>query len=355
MADVNEQLYDLLVGHQIGLQRLTTRTVQALVRLVDRVERDVLAKLAEGGTELERARLARLLDALGAIYVTGYAELADRLERDAADLAQYEAEYVRDAVLKVLPPEVRAEVEFVVPSPQQLRSAVESRPFQGRLLREWGRDLGEGARQRVSDAVRMAAVEGETVPQLVRRVRGTRAAGYKDGITQMSRRGAESLVRTAMNHVANHAREAVIAENDDLADRVRWVSTLDTRTTPVCRERDGKTWPVGSGPRPPAHWGCRSTVVPVIKSWRQLGIDLPELPEGTRASMSGQVPASETYQTWLERQSAETQDEALGPTRGALFRGGGLTVDRFVDPAGRQLTLAQLRARDAAAFRRAGL
>lgn len=358
MPDANEQLYDLIVSHQIYLTRYSTRTLRGIVRLIDQCEADVTAELARGGTELTRQRLGRMLDALRGIHAAAYAEIAARLEEAAGELAEYEGAWIGEAVEAAAPPgpvRLAIRTEWVVPAPEQLRAAVEARPFQGKLLSEVAAEMGQAAYVRVRDAVRQGFAEGQTSDQIVRRIRGTRAARYKDGVTEISRRGAEAVVRTALNHTANYARQATLEQNTDVVDRLRWVSTLDMRTSPICRARDGQTFPVDSGPRPPAHWNCRSTMAPVMKSWADLGIDLPELPEGTRASMSGQVPASETYQTWLARQPAATQDEVLGPTRGRLFRAGKLPLERFVDATGHEYTLEELRRRDAAAFRRAGL
>lgn len=71
--------------------------------------------------------------------------------------------------------------------------------------------------------------------------------------------------------------------------------------------------------------------------------------------MSGQVPDDMTYQDWLKKQPVERQDDILGKTKGQLFRKGGLTLERFVDRNGRELNLAELRAKNAAAFAKAGL
>ncbi|WVM87989.1 hypothetical protein UMZ34_16725 [Halopseudomonas pachastrellae] len=62
-----------------------------------------------------------------------------------------------------------------------------------------------------------------------------------------------------------------------------------------------------------------------------------------------------SYGDWLKTQSAERQDEVLGPTRGKLFREGGLTLDRFYNDRGLYLDLDQLRERDARAFEKAGI
>ncbi|WP_369010598.1 minor capsid protein, partial [Salmonella enterica] len=71
-------------------------------------------------------------------------------------------------------------------------------------------------------------------------------------------------MRTALAHVSNEARQQVYAQNDDIITKYEWVSTLDSRTSAVCRSRDGMTWEIDKGPMPPAHFGCRSTTAPVI-------------------------------------------------------------------------------------------
>ena len=72
--------------------------------------------------------------------------------------------------------------------------------------------------------------------------------------------------------------------------------------------------------------------------------------------MAGDVPGDVTYQDWLRRQPAAFQDEALGKTKGKLFRDGGLTLDRFVDPVtARPFTLDDLRRKNEAACMKAGI
>lgn len=100
---------------------------------------------------------------------------------------------------------------------------------------------------------------------------------------------------------------------------------------------------------------CRSTSVPVTKSWKELGLKTKEFSGVTRASMDGTVAPDTTYSSWLTRQPATRQDEILGATRGALFRRGDLPLERFANDKGRWLTLEQLRKADAGAFVRAGL
>jgi hypothetical protein len=159
--------------------------------------------------------------------------------------------------------------------------------------------------------------------------------------------------------MAGETRDRFYDANNDLINAVQWVSHLDTATTEICMLRDGKRYtniehkPIGhslpwlSGPKR-AHWGCRSDSAPVIKSFKELGIDLPEFDEGkTRASMDGQVDASLTYETWLQKQSPERQAEALGKKQAIEFRKTGKLPNKFENDKSRALTIKQLKARDA--------
>lgn len=352
----NQNLLDMAISHSIGLIRLSNATVRKIIALLNRSDDDLVRQLLKYdptavGASYSQQRLVKLLDAIRVINAEAYSALKNELNKDLQALAVYETEFQT----KMINSSTVINVDVVSPTPSQLSAAVNSRPFQGRLLKEWYSEMEDGAQKRLRNAIRMGFTQGETIQQMVTRVRGTKANQFRDGILEVSRRGAEAMVRTAVTHTASAARDELYKDNDDLVKGVRWVATLDSRTTILCASLDGQVFPPDSGPRPPAHINCRSTTVPVLKSWKELGIKLADAPEGTRASMDGQVPASTTYQTWLENRPKEFQDDVLGATRGKLFRDGGLTLDRFIDRAGQEYTLEQLRSRESEAFAKAGL
>jgi hypothetical protein len=169
-----------------------------------------------------------------------------------------------------------------------------------------------------------------------------------------------------------------------------FVATLDSRTTPVCRANDGKVFPVGTGPRPPLHIACRSLRVAALdgevlgnrpyksSTTKQLLREYTDekkldrvskrddLPRGTKGdydawarkkirALTGTVPRSTSYQTWLKVQTQTFQNDTMGVTKAKLFRDGGLTLDKFVAADGTELTLSQLASKHAQAFRAAGL
>ena len=350
MSDsVNDQILDRLTRHSIGLQRLSTATVRKVLAALRRSDSRIVQRLLdEDISQLSRTRMEGLLRSLRRVIDGAYADATGALQIDLEALAVYEGEFQTDMFRRVLP----VRLETVAPGAEQIVAAINSRPFQGRLLREVYRELPASAFRRVRDTIRGGFIEGRTTDQIVRDLRGTRAQGYADGILARSRRDVESVVRTAVNHTANTAREYTYEANDDLVKGVRWTSTLDGRTSLVCAARDGTVYEPGKGPRPPAHFNCRSSTSPVLKSWRELGFDADELPASTRASMNGQVPADTDYDAWLRRQPRDFQEDVLGPRRAELFRAG-LRMDRFVDRAGAEYTLDQLRQRERDIWERA--
>jgi hypothetical protein len=64
---------------------------------------------------------------------------------------------------------------------------------------------------------------------------------------------------------------------------------------------------------------------------------------GKRASVDGPVSADLNYNDWLKKQSKSFQVDVLGETKTDLFRKGGLTMDKFVNNKGQELTLDQLK------------
>lgn len=345
---VSDDVLDALTAHEIGLQRLSNATVRKMLATLKRSDARIVERLLRDDVSaLSRARQEALLADIRRIVESVYADATGQMQIELQALAEYEGNYQLNMFRHVVP----IKLDFIAPSPEQLWAAVNSRPFQGKLLTEWYKDLEAGAFQRLRNTIRAGIVEGRTIEQIVREVRGTAAQGYQDGVLQTTRRAAEATVRTAVSHTANAARDRLYQGNAKHIKGVQWVAVLDGRTSAVCRARDGMVYPVDSGPRPPAHPNCRSSTIPVLKSLREMGIDRDQ-PKSTRASMNGQVAGDLTYDAWLRKQPREFQDGVLGVAKADLFRAG-LTMDRYVTRAGDEYTLAELKQREAETWAKA--
>lgn len=371
MVTINEQMQSASIGHAVDLQHLSNAEVRKIIRLLNAVDAELRTKLLEAidrlGPDSYTAR--RLNTVLASVYELNssvYASIGEVMAESVVDIGRYEVEYQGALFTRVIPGQVLVQVQLNTVNLEQVREIALSRPFQGRLLKEWMGDLEESRAARIRDAIRIGMVEGQTTDQIVRGIMGTRAQAYADGIIERSRRDVETMVRTAISHTAQGVRESYYKANDDIVAEVRWLSTLDNKTSAPCRLRDRLVYtndtrhaPVGhkvpwlSGPGK-LHFNCRSTSTPIIASYEALRLS-KGLSEGTRASMDGQVPQSMNYGEWIKSQSEGRQDQVLGPVRGKLLRDGGLDLDDFYNDKGIFLTLDQLRERDAASFAKAGL
>lgn len=345
----NEQLQDDAIARGVLIERHKNQQVRDFVALlndgafVDAIDllpavlRAVEGKPVTSG--VVRRVIRRLADDLDAKISPDVERAINRLRRDLIEIAQAEATWQVRAIKTASP----INLELKLPARPLLAELVERGPLGGKLLSEWSDQLGIRTRERIITRLNQGLVRGDSVDEMIRAIRGTRASRFSDGVLQTTRREAEALVRTAATDVTGGARMRTFRANRDILKGWKWVATLDTRTCAVCGSRDGKVYSVEDGFAAP-HMNCRCTPVPVTKSWKELGIDLADAPAGTRASMDGQVAADETWGRWLKRQSVARQDEALGPERARLLRAGKLDPGEFADKD-RIATLDDLRRR----------
>ena len=162
-----------------------------------------------------------------------------------------------------------------------------------------------------------------------------------------------------MTHISNVASQQAM----ELAGvkRVKWVSTLDGRTSKICAARDGKVYDIDSGPRPPAHPNCRSRVRPYqegeggTRPFVRDDRPVSKIPKDQREDKIGRVKSSTNFSAWFDRQPAGFKKEWLGEQRYKLYKKG-VKLERFSDPrTGREYNLAELKKRDKQAFIEAGL
>ena len=353
---VSQQLAGILVRRQVYLQRYANHVAREIAKLIGKSDERIVQKLKTLPEGYTKARAAAVLAAIREITAVTYRNSGEFLRKELTGLALAE----RDFGLAALKAAYPIRVSWTAPTVTSLRTVISARPFQGRILGEWSRDLARAKVKRITSAVRIGWVEGQPVPELTRTV---------SRLLEIDARGAEAVARTAVSFVSNETRDELYRSNDDIIRGVRWVSTLDGRTTPICIARDGEEYPVDSGPRPPAHFNCRSTTVPVTKSWDELGLSganpekpisrpfvtdsrkVANIPPAERERLVGQV-ADQSYAEWLADQSREFQDDVLSKARAEVFRRGALPIDRFVNETGTWLTLDELRAREARALKR---
>jgi len=387
-----------LYKNAIDLNRYSNSVARRVINsyndiIIDAV--DQLRVIDDLAAPVKAARLRSILAQLKQ-SLDGWA--GDATELTATELqgiAQLQSEFVTDELRKAMPPGIlRSNINTVEISPQFAQSVVTTDPTQlnvvtlsddlfaaaygapqtfsltaaqgatitlpnGQVVSKAFRGIATSQAEQFSQVVRNGLLTGETTPSIAKRLIGSLQFGEEaktvgqiaaagGQLTQVADNQIIALVRTSINQVANAASQQVYEGNQDITKKYRYIATLDTRTSAICRALDGREFDYGKGPMPPQHFNCRSTTVPVID---YKALDLPPPPEGKRASMDGPVPGNETYGQWLAKQPRATQADALGPGKVAYFNrlankyGPTDAMAKLVRDDGSELTLAQLRSR----------
>jgi SPP1 gp7 family putative phage head morphogenesis protein len=190
------------------------------------------------------------------------------------------------------------------------------------LLEPFIKDWSTKEIQRVNTVIQQGFYQGQTNAQITANLRGTKQNNFNDGEWAKVNRSNKTIVRTAVQHSSQQARNETMKQNSDLVKGYEWVSTLDSKTSAQCSALDGRKFKMGEGPLPPIHPNCRSTTTPVLSEKFDF-LDKGATRASKGASGGKQVDASETYYSWLKKQPKAFQADAIGETKAKLLRDGG--------------------------------
>jgi SPP1 gp7 family putative phage head morphogenesis protein len=377
-----EDYHDKIVARTINILRVSEGSRKKVEKFLNQMEKSLVADIRTAGDKSAFTQ-TRLNAQLGQVQKTidrYYGRAEKSVMADLVDLGKQEYVWAGETINGL----INVPLMTTAVTAGQIQTLVSKTITQGAVQSEWWNRQRKDIRRRYETTMREGIFRGETNEDLVRRVRGTRSRGYSDGIMSVTRREAMTLVRTSAITVANQSRELMYKSNQDVVKGIQWVSTLDHRTTNICRSLDGLQWdmkknPIGHDkiyPGPTAHWACRSTQISILKSWDELAkgkidikgkkvqiersmrarlrakglkeSEIDSILNKTRASMDGQVASDMNFEDWLRKKDKgdpKFVDVLLGRGRVKLWRDGKITAYDLTDQRLRPLTVAELKAK----------
>lgn len=367
---IPDKIYNASIKDAVYFDQYSVSLNKRAQSLLRNTQDEIVAAIAKNDptaptmTKYKAARLEKLNEEIGTILDSGYGNVNKIIDSQLKKMGGIQAKNVVDSFNGA----VGANLFDITLTTDGVKGIVENTMIQGNTIGQWWEKQATDVKAKLSasmaagtQAIQIGLVQGETVGDLISRIRGTKLT---PGIMSVTKREATALVRTSVMQVANAVRQETYKKNSDVLDGVEIVATLDKRTTPICRGLDGLRWDLNGQPighdrmmpqGPPFHWQCRSTLAPITKSWKDLAGPkstlssekikaLDNIPVGMRASMNGPMPANMTYNDWLLIQPKEVQLEILGPGRWKLWTENKLDMVDLIDNSGNPLTLKQLAA-----------
>jgi hypothetical protein len=339
-AEGNRLIRARLAEQARRMERAEARLVRDARSVLEQLRRDLAAEAAKseldmGGTAWQQARLRALLEAAERRIAEAYGEISNGMSSALKGMVNVTADGVVLAINEA------AGRDFIPPlgwTDATLARIADGTLINGAISSEWWDRQRVGVTRAFADQMRMGMMKGETIAQLRDRVLAKVDLRKEPDYTQRdiircARRDAEALVRTSALTVCRQAHLDVYEANADVIAAVEWLSTLDDRTTPLCRALDGLEWTIpGYAPKghdkpfpgPCPHWNCRSIAVPVTKTWEELaredGGDVEAAkrldggwPNSQRASADGPVEGGTTYGNWAAGRLGPPEPPQLPP------------------------------------------
>ncbi|MDR2561306.1 MAG: minor capsid protein [Holophagales bacterium] len=341
-------------------------SIENVLKLLDGLKSEIVRGLVESGidgtprADWRWARLWKFLDAANETIDERYSDIAAYTHDATKGLVEVST---ADLVHRINEAQGKNQLFPIKWTDESLDRIAGDTLIHGSKAADWWARQSRGFQESMGDQLRMGMAQGESIPELVKRIFPNPvhlAEAQKEGRAQRdiigtAKRNAEALVRTSTLTVMREASMDVYAANSDVIKGVQWCATLDDRTTPLCQRLDGKVWllpdyePDGhSEPFPgmSAHWNCRSAILPEMKSWEDLAEEaggdtewarkMDEFQEtakghpdedggAQRASKDGYVDARLSYEEWKNGKGTPAQNG--GRYEGKMFSAPAVDAD----------------------------
>ena len=351
MATTSElQLIDDLLSQHIDLLRLEADVRLRVLAYLQLLEDELSVELRKRNLSItKRAELNAMLSRATKLIDRYYTAIDTRV----SDAMVGTGSAVASGTVRTVGTALAGTGEAVLPASGTLAALARSTLILGARSSDWWTRQSKDTSFRFANAVRQGLIGNETSEKIVARITGN---SVTPGVMDISRKQARGLVHSSIMAAANESAMATYNENLDIIKGWRQISVLDGHTSLICIAYANAEWDLDEKPIPPnrlpfnggtpRHFSCRSKIIPILKTFKEQGIDAPELPvHQFRASALGYVKASTTFKQFLKRRTREQIEEQLGKGRADLYLSGKITLQQLLDLKGNPLTLEKLKKR----------
>lgn len=334
MPNINEQILDLLLKRDLLLQRVSNNLNKQIANEYIKIINNAIE--AFNKQEISIINMNKIIKEISQRFEFDYDTIA---YEQFKELGIAEASYIPNGINTLVDVDI---VNKVLPEPLIEKVIKASFLDKGLLLKDAFSSFDDNLKNVMINEIRNGVLVGATNAEMVKNM--------KPFFNSMLANNLDALVKTSVSTVVNDVRIQTYKENESIFSGYQHHSVLDFRTTFICAERDGKKWTLEYKPidhklpfkNVPIHFRCRSVLLPITKTYKELGLDIGEIPEGTRASMNGQVPESTTFAKWFEGQSKANQEKYLGVERYNLYKEGKINFSDLVNQRGQTVAIKDL-------------
>lgn len=335
---MNQQISNAIAQHLSYSYRSSTAESNKTRKLIDKFTTKIVKELSVLLTDLSEGEIAALtngnfntpnLKAIKTLIDDQAKEIKKEVESNwqlaGIALITYETGYITKLIGKV------SKVKETTINAGRLLNNIMNKPINNKEANALINAITDSLSDKALLTIRQGLYNGLSVSEIITQIRGTKRLNYTDSVFITDKNHAEQIIRTLRTFLINQTY---------LENYKKWgikkvivVAVIDGRTSKYCAIHDGTIYLIDEPfPIPPYHYGCRTII-------------LPYFGDQDKSITTG------SFESLFDSQDQHFQKEWLGPTRFKLYKEGGYTLGRFVDPMnGKEYTLAQLKELDSKTF-----
>lgn len=337
--NLNTEILDLLLKRDLLLNRVSNGLNKQIANEYIKIINNAIE--AFNKQEISIINMNKIIKEISQRFEFDYDTIA---YEQFKELGITEASYIQNGINALVGVDI---VNKVLPEPLIEKVIKASFLDKGLLLKDAFSAFDDNLKNMMINEIRNGVLVGATNAEMVKNM--------KPFFNSMVANNLNTLVRTSVATVVNDVRMQTYKENESIFKGYSWHSTLDGRTRKEHFNMDGALWGLDykglneKGKyfrfrKSPDGWNCRCVLLPITKSYKELGLNIDEIPKGTRASMNGQVPEDLTADKWFKLQDNKFKEFYLGKGRYELYKDGKISLKDLVSQNGKYLTIKELEA-----------
>lgn len=250
-------IFDLVNRHQLYIEGVKKWYNSDFLRYLKKLAKGVRRILGGYGVkdmgELTKAQRIGVEGKLGRLHNEVIGGYGQEFYTELKKFTKTDSVLQRDAFAFL-----REEYDFDAPHTQVwARIADDIVPAIGLTPKDATKDFVGRSKHDLITTTRTAIVDARPVEEAITEIVGT-GDKFSGGVLSRIWNSARAHVNTLIQNAASYVTETF---NALISDCYQWISTIDDRTSPICRARNNVVFQAG-GPRPPAHRHCRSRTIP---------------------------------------------------------------------------------------------
>jgi hypothetical protein len=349
--------YAQFIEQQLKIEKFERRAVSDLKKYYETAkkatERDIQKAIKRGINAPARTRLQKLLKETDSMIRV----LTDKLTKPIAKAVGEAGSYSYRDTNRILSWDGRVEgFDNVSRSASQIASMVQDEKLGGKYLDDWLWGALREENGALKAEIAASQIRGVGYKQTMRELGGRfsnmlSAKGNKQNI--------ETITKSYIQSANAKSHEDIYKANANIINAVEWSAVFEAGnidsgrgTCPRCMALDGNKYPsTDESPPCPLHPRCKCMLLPITKTWKELGFDIEEMEPiyekwyirspGRKILQTGTINGN--YAQWWGTRSKKFQDNAIGPTRANMVRADVIDFADIVDNQGNLITINELR------------